>query len=321
MKTLLKLCIVAAFLLSFTGHLLAETSNRVVAFVNDEVITLHELKKKIEEMTGQTCEGIKAQDEQKYIETRREILEILINEKITQEKVKELGLQVTEGEVDNAVEDIKTANQLTQEELIEQLNKEGLTYEKLRQKIKDDMERGRLIEYEVKSKTIVREEQIEEYYQKHRDEFKKEDQVHIASIFLVQINPHDENEHLALLKKGEEILSRIGKGEEFSTLAKEFSQGPGAAEGGDLGVFKSSQIDNELLNILNDLPEGGVSNLIDRGNGVQIIKLLKKENARISPIEEVREQIYNIIYQEQINKRYMSWIKEIREDCFTKIIF
>ena len=163
---ILHLFVVAA-LFSFSGLSIAETSNRVVAQVNNEVITLYELNKKIEEMTGQKSEDIKARDEDMYFKTRRDILELMINEKIAQEKVEELGIQVTQSQVDTAIENIKKTNLWTQEDLLEQLKAQGISYEKYRETIKYQLERVKLINYEVKSKILIREEQLIQYYQDH----------------------------------------------------------------------------------------------------------------------------------------------------------
>jgi peptidyl-prolyl cis-trans isomerase SurA len=308
-------------LFSSTCHVSAEITNRLVAFINNDVITLYELEKKIGETTGKTSGDIKAQDEQQYIEIRREVLEELINEKIAQEKIEELGLKVTEGEIDSYIEDIKTSNQFTQEELIDQLKAQGLTYEKFREKVKDDLEHNQLIEYEVKSKTLVRDEDVKKYYQEHMEEFKTDGQVYLAGIFLMQNDPDNEEESAELIKKAEEILSRLKAGGDFSILATEFSQGPGAEEGGNLGAFKRSQIDQELLDILEKLPEGGVSDPIIRENSVQIIKLIKREEGVISPYEDVSGNIYERLYSEEINLRYTTWLKELRENSYTKIVF
>ena len=172
------------FVIGLFYNVHAETDNRVVAYVNDDIITLYELNKKMEEMTGLTSDDMKARNEEMYIETRREILDYLINERITQNKIKELGIEVTEDEIDQAIEDIKRSNHLTQEDLIAGLKKEGISYGKYRKNIKSQLERARLINYEVQSRIIIREEQILDYYQKHLNDYKREENIHIASIFL-----------------------------------------------------------------------------------------------------------------------------------------
>jgi peptidyl-prolyl cis-trans isomerase SurA len=311
----------AVILLGSTSRVSAEITNRLVAFVNDEVITLYELEKKMGEMTGKKIKDIKVQDEQQYIEIRHEILEDLINEKIAQAKIAELGIKVNEGEIDSYIEDVKTGNQFTQEKLIEELKAQGLTYEKYRESIKKDMERDQLIDYEVKSKAIVREEQITKYYQDHIKEFKTEEKVHLAGIFLMKNNTDNEEESAELTKKAEQILSRLKNGEDFGVLAKEFSQGPGANEGGELGVINTSQINQDMLDIIEKLPEGGISDLINKNDNIQIIKLIKREGGKTTPLEEVKDKIYEKLYSQEINNRFSSWLKELRESSFTKVVF
>ena len=320
MKTIFMslLCLIPICIIS-TGY--AEISNRVVAIVNDEVITLYELNKRIKELTGQRADDIRTEDEELFIKTRESILKSMTYEKIALEKARELGLEATQEEIDSYIENIKTANKMTQEDLISQLEKEGLAYEAFRKRIKEEMERNRLIDYKVQSKTVIREDQIIKYYEEHKDGYKIEGQVDIASIYLIKSGTDDPEASLELKKKGEHILTRLKEGDDFGALAKEFSEGPGADDGGNLGSFKTSQIDQELLEILNKLPEGGVSELIDRGNALQIIKLIKRDQEMIRPFEEVKDEIYQILYEEEINKRYMSWLEELREDSFIKIIF
>ena len=311
----------AVILLGSTSRVSAEITNRLVAFVNDEVITLYELEKKMGEMTGKKPKDIRGQDEQQYSEIRHEILEELINEKITQAKIAELGIKVSESEIDSYIEDVKTGNQFTQEKLIEELKAQGLTYEKFRESIKKDMERDQLIDYEVKSKAIVREEQITKYYQDHIKEFKTEEKVYLAGIFLMKNNTDNEEESAALTKKAEWILSRLKNGEDFGVLAKEFSQGPGADEGGELGAINTSQINQDLLDIIEKLPEGGISDLINKDDSIQIIKLIKREGGKTTPLEEVKDKIYEKLYSQEINNRFSSWLKELRESSFTKVVF
>jgi len=305
------------------GHhtVTAETFNRVVAIVNEDVITLHELNKKINEVTGSTPDDLRAQSEKRYLETRRKILELLIDEKITQAKIQELGINVSEEQIDATIENIKKIHKITHEDLLTQLKSDGLTYEKYREKIKEDLERHRLINSEVKSKIIIREEQLNQYYDEHKAEFSSVGEVHLATIFLMKKDPKNEDEIQELSKKGETILARLRKGEDFAQLAKEFSQGPGANEGGDLGTFKKDQLEPLIRKTLDSLSEGGISDLIVRPNGIQIIKLIERKEAKVKSFEEVKDAIYANLYNAEVNKRYMSWIKELRKGYYTKITF
>jgi peptidyl-prolyl cis-trans isomerase SurA len=299
----------------------AETCNRVVAIVNDNVITLYELNRKIKEVTGLTPVDLKQRSQDTFLNTRRQVLDLLIDEKISQGKIKELGIAVTQKQVERAVERVKENNSWTHEDLVYKLETEGLTYEQYVAKMKDNLERVELINYEVKSKIIIREEKIQQYYDKHIDEFSSGGSVHLASIFLVSKDPGNEQEKEELVERGKYILDELRKGKDFGALAVEYSQGPMAGEGGDLGVFKTNQLESEIRQILQGLPIGGFSKLIVRPNGLQIIKLIDRQGGKRKTLNDVRDAIYDILYQAEVNKTYNSWIKTLRENSYTKIIF
>jgi peptidyl-prolyl cis-trans isomerase SurA len=289
--------------------------------VNKDVITLYELNNRIKELTGRTSEEIKAEDEETFIELRRQILESMINEKIAQEKIEELGLQISQADVDVYFENIKKSKNWTQEDLLTELKNDGLSYETYRKQIKDSMEQEKLINYEVKSKAVILEGQILKYYQEHPDQYREDEKVHVAGIILLVQDKENKDELDGLKRKGEEILARLKSGEDFGALAKEYSQGPGADEGGELGEYDPAELDTELKKVIDGLPEGGVSGVIAREAGIQIIKLLKREGGKIKPFEEVRDDIYETIYNEEISRRYTTWLKDLRDKSFTKINF
>lgn len=311
-----------AFLFLFGPHRgSGEVFNRLVAIVNDDVITLYELNQKMREMTGLTPEQLKEKDERRYLEARSKILELMINEKCANEKIRELGIQVPPKQIDEAIENIKRRNGWTQEDLLAMLKKDGATFEEYREAIKAELERIELINNQVKSKILIREEQIAQYYKEHQKDFSSEETVQLAGIFLIRRNPEDEVEFSKLKAKGEDILARLKRGEDFARLAKESSQGPGADEGGDLGIFKMDQLEPELRKALEGLEVGQVTDLIIKANGVQILKLIKRQKGEAKSLEEVRENIYATLYKEEVNRRYETWIKELRKETYTKIIF
>jgi len=299
----------------------AETCNRVVAIVNNQVITLYELNKTIKELTGQSAEELKQRNEKEFLDARRQILYRIIDEKITEEKIKELKINVSDRQVDAAIERIKSDNQMTHEDLLARLQADGLTYEKYRERIKAQIERAQLIEYEVKSKIIVSEADIERFYEENKSHFGTGEKVRLASIFLVRKDPNDTGELDALKKRGGEILAKLKAGADFSELARRFSEGPGADDGGDLGSFQWDQLDAEAKKFLEGIPEGGYTDLIMRPNGLQIIKVVEKQEGKKKSLEEVRNSIYEILYRQEVDNRYNEWIKGLRESSYTKIIF
>lgn len=314
-------------LLAFGGNIIllekayGEIYNRVVAIVNADVVTLYELDTRMKELTGMTPEALKRKSEGQYIDTRRKILERLIEEKIAIEKIQELEIKVQPKEVDATIEKVKTDNKLTQEDLVAALKEQGQTYEQYRKMLKTELERMRLINHEVKSKIIIREEELKEYYDQHTDEFSTQGKVHLAMIFLKQEDPADPEESRALKQKALKIIQKIKAGEDFGKLAKAFSNGPGANEGGDLGVFKISELNQEMAATVKDLSSGEVGNPIIGPNGIQIIKVVEKDKGGEKSFDQVKNSISSTLYRKKLDQAYAEWIKDLREKAYVKIIF
>lgn len=299
----------------------AEICNRIVAAVNNEVITLLELNNKIKQLTGIEAATLEKQDKSGYLEARKKVLDLLIDEKISQNKVREIGIEVSPDEVDAAIEGIKARNQMTNEDLIAGLKDQGISYEEYKKNIKKELEQMRLIDFEVKSKIIIREDAIKEYYDEHIDEFRTEEEVRLAIILLVKEDSPYGDEKVSLFQKAEKIVSMLKEGKDFSELAKKFSQGPGAEDGGNLGSFKTSQLDPKLKTVIKGMAVGEISDPIAGPSGIQIIKVLEKQDKGTKTIEEVRNSIYDVLYGKEIQSRFSSWIKDLRQKAFIKIIF
>jgi peptidyl-prolyl cis-trans isomerase SurA len=298
----------------------AELCNRVVAVVNNDVITLYELNNRIKEMTGSAPEELMQKNQVMFRDAQRKILELLIDEKIAQAKIKELKIQVSDRQVDNYLEKLKRDNQWTQEDLVAGLEKEGLSYEKYRERLKRDIERAQLIEYEVRSKIIIRDESIQKYYEDHKGTFGIAEKVQLAGIFLMKKNLKSEEEMRELYKKAQDISAKLKAGADFEQMAATHSDGPGAKQGGDLGQFTVDHLEAGLKSVVEALPEGGISDPLVRPNGIQIIKVVKKQTGKIRSLEEMKEAIYGILYQEEVNRRYQTWITELRNSAYVRVI-
>ena len=223
---------------------------------------------------------------------------MMVDEKCEQEKIQELEIEVTSKQVDAYIEDMKQNNQLTQEDLVAMLNADGLTYEEYRDDVKKSFERDRLISNQVTGKIIIREEEIRQYYEEHSADFTTEESVHLAGMIMASNNTEE----------AEAVLARLKNGEDLEELT-------------DLGTLKTEQLDPELKKIVEALNVGEVSELIVRPNGIQIIKLLERQEKGVKPFEEVKDVIHATLYEEEAKKRYMTWVEDLRKKAYTKIIF
>jgi len=248
--------------------------------------------------TGSTADDLKAKDNEGFIELRRKVLEMMVDEKCTQEKIQELELEVTSKQVDEYIENVKKENQWTQEDLVAVLSADGLTYEKYWDEVKTGFEQDRLISDQVKAKVIIREEEIRRYYEEHSADFATEENVHLAGMIITSKNTEEAEVVLARLKNGEDLEELI-----------------------DLGTLETDQLDPELKKVVEALNVGEVSELIVRPNGIQIIRLLERQEKGFMPIEEVKDVIHATLYEEEVNKKYTALVENLRKQAYTKIIF
>ena len=318
LRSLSLILVIAIFLPS---HLSAEIENRIVATVNSDIITLHELKTSIRRLTGVGAADLKKRDEKRFYEVRSAVLDNLINERLTEQQIVTLGITVTEKEVDEAIEKVKKENHLTQEELDHSLRWEGITLEGYKQKIKKEIERLRLVNYEVKSKIIITEEDAKSFYQQHSKDYRVDYRVKLARIFLKADNPNNDTEIDRVHELGVSIAHMLDRGSDFSEMARTYSQCPSGPEGGSLGWIKYDQLDPTLQSKIDQLSPGEHTDLTPAPSGFQIIKLLEEKKAGVRPFEEVRDSIYSRLFKKRVEERYSAWLKKLRKESFIKVIF
>jgi peptidyl-prolyl cis-trans isomerase SurA len=324
MKTTKLIIFFTLLLIVFTlapGSLLAEITNRIVAKVNSDIITLHDLNTSIKKLTGSSAKDLQLRNEKQFYEIRRAILDNLINEKITEQQIIKLGIKVTTKDVEEAIEKVKKENNFTQEELIYSLKKEGVSLKEYKDELEKEIERFRLVNYEVKSKIVITEEEIKKYYQTHSKEYTEVSEVRLERIFLKVTNPNDKEEIARVKSLGLEILQRLQQGHDCSEMAKMYSQGPAGPEGGNLGWIKVSQLEPVLREQITKLLVGEYTDLDLVPSGFQIIKLAEEKKGGLKPFEEIRDAIYSKLFKEKVEKRYAAWLNKLRKESFIKVTF
>ena len=320
-KSIVSLALLVMAFALLPGHVCAEVTNRIVASVNNDIITLWELNASIKRLTGLTPKDLQRRNEKEFYELRRALLNELINEKIAQQEIAKLELTVTDEEVQASIERIKEENNLTQEELIASLNAEGTSFEEYRERIKKDIEHMRLVEREVRSKIVVTDEDIRRYYENNAHEYRQVHEVRLARIFLRIKDPDSAEEIAQVRAAGGEILQELNSGRDFSEMARKYSQGPGAPEGGDLGWIAMDQLETKLREVVAKLSPGEYTDLRPAPSGFQIITVVEEKEAGVRPLEEVRDEIYSTLYKKQVEAKYAAWIQELREKSYIKVIF
>lgn len=316
-KNFISLAFAFVFLLPAATQ--AEVVDRIVALVNDDPITLSE----VEEMGKPLFEQVKnttppADRPAQLQKARDQVLEQLIENKLLEQEIQKRKITISNRDVDNAIENIMYSNKLTENELKTALAKEGLTYSAYRQKVQDDLGKMRLINREIKSKIVIQDEDLRTYYQSHLQQFTDPVEIKVQQIFLPIPRDAPEEKVAEIRKEGQALLERARKGEDFSELARKYSQGPQASAGGVLGYFKRREMLPELDTTAFALKPLQISDLVHSPEGFHILRVLENKGGIPKPFDEVRGKIRAQMTQEQAEKKFQAWIKELRAKSYVE---
>lgn len=309
-------------LLLSPGQAKGELLDRIVAVVNDDIITLSDLNAMYLPYANRIREdGYDPEQEREFLfEARKEILNRLIEQKIADQEISAKKIRVSDEEVNNALERVKNENACTEEDLVNLLARDGYTLEEYREQLKEQILQAKLVNSEVKSKIVITEDEIRDYYNKHEELYKGKTRYYLKSIFL-QLLPSDNEERMSsVVKKGEDILRRIKEGLSFEDAAKEFSEASSAASGGDIGCFFLKELTPSLKEALQELQPGGISPALRTPAGIQIIKLVKIEQIPGKSLEEAKAEIHQKLFQAIVDTKYKEWVKGLRERAYIKIM-
>ncbi len=321
-------CIIYAFLFVTFGFPLiakaegAEVVDRIVAVVNDDIITLFELNRSFEPYAEKVrALGYQIDKERKMLfKVREDMLSRLIDQKIKDQEIKRFNITISEKEIDQTIERIKEANFYTDEDLRAALANDGLTMEEYREQIKEQILRTKLVNLEIKSKIVITEDDIKFYYENHQDKYGGKKKYHLRNI-IMKVSPFaDEKEKLGIKTNMDAILDKLNEGQSFETLAMTYSESSLAAEGGDLGLFGLDELSLQLQDTIKEMKTGEFTPVLDTDQGYQIFFIQEIVNMPGKSLEEVLPKIEKILYNEILEKKFLSWLEDLRKQSVIKII-
>jgi peptidyl-prolyl cis-trans isomerase SurA len=300
----------------------AEIVDRIVAVVNDDIITLFELNRSLKPYEDKIYAlGYPEEKERKMLfKVREGVLNQLIDKKIEDQQIKRSNINISEEQIDQTIERIKGQNFFTDEDLRHALAKDGWTMEAYRENIKEEILRTRLVNLEVKSKIVITEEDIAAYYEKHLDTYGGKQKYHLRNILITIPTFADESKKLEIRGKLDEILNELNSGESFETMARNYSESSTAPEGGDLGLFELDSLSPQLQKTIKGMKPGEVTPVLETDQGYQIFFLQEILKTPGKSLKDVSPEIQRILYEENADKKYQEWIEGLRKQSTIKII-
>ncbi len=303
-KYILSIAAAVIFILSASLQSTADGSvvvDRVVAVVNNEIITLSDLQRE---------EALRKVDPK---QDEHLLLEDMIDRKLQMAAAKRDGMDVTDKELADAIADIMKRNSFDAKAFEAALAKEGLTVEQYKTELREQMTISRVFNKYVRAGVAVNEAETQDYYNRNIKNYALPEEIRVRQIFFRLSENATPAETAAVKKKAEAALARARKGEDFTRLVKELSESENAGQGGDLGFMQRDQILPEIAEAVKGLKAGEAAGPIRFGGGFNVIRL-EEIRTPARPFEKVKDEITKALYEEKLENTYRSWLQTLRSD-------
>jgi peptidyl-prolyl cis-trans isomerase SurA len=248
--------------------------DRIVAVVNDEVITQNDLNERVNLVIRQLQRQggqIPPSDT-----LSRQILERMINDKVQIQMGKENGIKVDDATLDKTIERIAQENNLAMPEFRAALDRDGVKYPRFREDIRNEILLARLREREVENGIVVTDAEVDTELAREAKESSSESEFRLSHVLVTVPQQATPEQIEQRRKKAILALSELRRGANFAQVAATYSDAPDALQGGNLGWRPSARLPSLFLETIEKLQPGDVSDIIRSPNGFHIIKLLEK---------------------------------------------
>ena len=308
----------------------------IIARVNNEVITRTEYAHSRDQLKQEAQQQNPGGADQVVAEKQRDVLRDLIDQQLLLQKGKDLGITGDTELIKRLDEMRKQMNLQTMEELEKAAEAQGISYEEFKQNTRNQIITQRVIGQEVGSHMTLDKNEVKRFYDEHQAEMQQPEQIRLSEILIAPKTPpvsasqpgapagaappapSQEETDAALAAaqaKAQDLLDQIRKGASFDELAKKESNGPSAAQGGDLSYFKRGVLAKELEDRVFALKTGEVTDVIRTKQGFVILKVTEHQMAGVPTLKEVEPRIQDALYMQKLQPALRAYLTKLREDA------
>jgi peptidyl-prolyl cis-trans isomerase SurA len=317
----------------------------IIARVNDNIVTRTELERSREQLLNEIHQQDPNAPESKIRDREKDLLRDLIDQQLLLDKGKDLDINADTAVIKRLDEMRKQMNLGSMEDLEKAAEAQGVSYEDFRQNLKNEIITQEVIGREVGPHVAITPEEEKQFYEKHKTEMDRPEQIRLSEILIApkppqatqsapqadaQAGPNAESQPALdpqaqaeadkqAEARAQQVLAEIKKGAAFDAVAKKFSDGPTAAQGGDLGYFKRGTLAKELEDKTFALKAGETTDVIRTKQGFVILKVTEHQKGGVPPFNEVEPQVQNAIYMQKLQPALRDYLKKLREDAYIDI--
>jgi len=316
----------------------------IIARVNNSIVTRSEYLRSREQLKDEAKQQAPSKFEAVYTEKERDVLRDLIDQQLLLEKGKDLGITADTELIKKLDEMRKQMNLESMEDLEKAATAQGVSYEDFKQNLRNQIITQQVIGREVGSHLNITKEEEQKFYDQHKSDMEQPEQIRLSEILVAipkapasqdptapppaadtqptptPLAPPIEVDPLAAAKtKAERVLDQIKKGATFEEVAKKSSDGPSAAQGGDLGEFKRGTLSKDLEDRTFAMKAGEITDVIHTKQGFVILKVTEHQMAGIPTMKQMEPRIQDALYYQKLQPALRAYLKKLREEAFIDI--
>jgi peptidyl-prolyl cis-trans isomerase SurA len=294
----------------------------IVARVNNQIITLSDYQKAaagLQQEAAQDCQNCSQVQLQAAIADRQKnLLRDMIDQQLLIERAKDMDVSV-ETDLVKRLDEVRKQNNLTSlEDLEKAVEAQGIVWEDYKTQMRNGLLTQEVIRREVGGRMSIGSDEVKAYYEAHKQEFNRPEQVALTELFL-STDGKSAEEISAVRTKAEDLHNRLVKGEDFEALVKRYSEGSTAQQNGDLGEFERGQLSKQLEDAVFTMDKNQFTDVIQTKTGFEILKVLDHFQAGLQPLDKVEGEISNTLYRQKMDPAMRVYLAQLREESYVLV--
>jgi len=315
-----KLKLISFCVLIFLGVIVIkaqDTVEAIVAIVNDDVITLSDYKSAQELLYQSLQAQLQGEKlENQYRLMRKDLLDKMVTELLLSQEAEKKGINVNE-QLKMMIENIKNENNIgSDQELIQAFAKQGVDFNDWKEENSKMLLRQGVVYSEVGSSIVIDDSDIVNYYKQHPEQYTEPEEYTLQAVYISSEGKIEEE----IQGKKEEIQGKLDTGEDFNTVASEYSEGPEKESNGDLGSFKRGELAKSLEQAVEGLKAGELTPWIETPNGWYILKLKDRKESHLKEFDECRKGIEEKLFGERNQEKLQEYLQKLKKRSYIKIL-
>ena len=325
----------------------AQVVEEIIARVNDQIVTKSELARSKDQLRDEAKQQDANNADKLYTDKEKDVLRDLIDQQLLLEKGKDLGISGDTDLIKQLDQMRKGMNLDSMEALEKEAEKQGISWEDFKQTQRNQIITRKVIGQEVGGHLALSKEEEEQFYEQHKNEMEQPESIRLSEILVTAKAPAatapnpaepksvaaasetpldqaakqvpDAAAQAAAEAKANDLLKQIRGGANFEDIAKKNSDGPSAADGGALGVFKRGQLAKQLEDTTFGMKTGDVTDVIQTKQGYVILKVLDHQQAGIPAFKDALPKIEDALYYEKLQPALRAYLTKLREDAYIDV--